>query len=35
VAQRQGWEPVGGDRYTGFTYSVHDIYAYKQAREKR
>jgi len=35
VAQRQGWEPVGGDRYTGFTYSVQDIYAYLRAKESR
>jgi len=35
VAQRQGWEPVGGDRYTGFTYSVQDIYAYLRAKENR
>jgi len=36
VAQRQGWTPVGGDRYTtGYTYAVTDIYEYLQAKGKR
>jgi len=35
TAQRQGWKPVGGDRYTGFTYSVQDIHGYLKAKGKR
>jgi hypothetical protein len=35
VAQRQDWKPVGGDRYTGFTYSVQDIYEYVEGRRRR
>jgi hypothetical protein len=35
AAQREEWEPVGGDKYSGYTYALTDLYEYQKAKGKR
>jgi hypothetical protein len=35
AAQRQGWQPVGGDKHTGYEYAVADAYEYLNAKGRR
>jgi hypothetical protein len=35
AAHRQQWEPVGGDKTSGFEYALADLHAYQQSKGRR